>query len=523
MFKFRIQKMDTSFNSAKSYSPTKKILAIVTIAFIFQTIYYISHHYYSALEEAQTVSLSRLKGIANSVVLQINGDAHQALMQRYLNKDALTNSETDSVYSGIHKVLAQNYEATQLNSPIYTLIYDNEQKQYEFGVTSSSEPYYRHKYSTCPDNLFQNNTTGGIIPLYKDEFGSWLSAFAPIKNNKGEVVAMLMVDQKFDDIIQYIRTSAWQNVRFSTFIFIFLILILIRILQAILNKEEQTKDALSKAYLEKKTFSDKLFESELKLKDYSLQLEKSNQELTDFANIASHDLKAPIRGILSFSQLLEKRNKDKFDERDFEYINFIKSSSYQSLALVEGLLNYSKIDKNLGKPQKVDITEAINVALSSIKLLIEEKKADIQIGEMPNVTAHQLLIIQLFQNLINNGLKYNESEHPKIVIGCFKKELDNLTYFVKDNGIGIAEEYQKEVFAMFRRLHSTSQYEGSGIGLAFCTRIIDTYKGQIWLESEVGKGTTFFFTLPQATPIVEMIAENNNFGESSPVLMEKRA
>jgi signal transduction histidine kinase len=515
--------MDTSFNLPKSYSPTKKILAIVTIAFILQTVYYISHHYYSVLEEAQTMSLSRLKGIANSVVLQISGDEHQALTQRYLNKDALTHSETDSVYSVIHRVLAQNHAAAQLNSPIYTLIYDKEQNEYEFGVTSSIEPYYRHKYLTCPSDLFQNNTSGGIIPLYKDEFGSWLSAFAPIKNSKGEVVAMLMVDQKFDDIIQYIQSSAWQNVRFSIFIFIFLILILIHILQTILKKEEQTKNALSKAYLEKKTFSDKLFESEMKLKDYSLQLEKSNQELTDFANIASHDLKAPIRGILSFSQLLEKRNKNKFDERDFEYINFIKSSSYQSLALVEGLLSYSKIDKNLGKPQKVDIKDAINIALSNMKLLIEEKKADIQITELPTVVAHQLLIIQLFQNLINNGLKYNENECPKIVIGSFKNEHDSLTYFVKDNGIGIAEEYQKEVFAMFRRLHSTSQYEGSGIGLAFCTRIIDTYKGQIWLKSEIGKGTTFFFTLPQAAPIVELVSENSSFEESSLVLMEKRA
>jgi signal transduction histidine kinase len=242
----------------------------------------------------------------------------------------------------------------------------------------------------------------------------------------------------------------------------------------------------------------KVNESEEKLQDYAHQLEKSNRELTEFAHIASHDLKAPLRGIMSFSQLFERRNQAKFDDTDREYFNYIKSNAAQSARLIEDLLNYSKIDKNLGDPNPVDLNKSVFMASMNLQNLIQEKGAEVIYENLPIVKSHVSLMTQLFQNLIGNGIKYNKSGHPVIEINAEKNETGEVVYSVKDNGIGIPTLHQKEVFAMFRRLHGQSEYEGTGIGLSFCTRIVETYSGRIWIESEVDMGTTFYFTLPKA-------------------------
>ncbi len=239
-------------------------------------------------------------------------------------------------------------------------------------------------------------------------------------------------------------------------------------------------------------------DKEEKLQEYAYRLENSNRELTEFAHIASHDLKAPLRSIMSFAQLFERRNNDKFDDTDREYFNFIKSNAAQSARLIEDLLNYSKIDKNLGEPVAVDINKCIFIAEMNIQSLIREKNAVLQYNNLPILRGHTSLITQLFQNLINNGIKYNKSEQPTIQLGVQRNERNECVFSVSDNGIGIAPENFDKVFAMFRRLHTQTEYDGTGIGLSFCTRIVETYGGKIWLESDLDKGTTFYFTLPKA-------------------------
>ena len=231
------------------------------------------------------------------------------------------------------------------------------------------------------------------------------------------------------------------------------------------------------------------------LSEYAQKLVKSNQELTDFAHIASHDLRAPIRNIGSFTQLLQRRLASQLDDRTKEYFDFITTNVRQSTKLIEDLLNYSKIDKNIGDPLPVDLNDALLLVRSNLQSFITEKKANIIAKDLPILRGHSSLIVQLFQNLINNGLKYNESEKPTVTIGSEWRRSD-LVFSVSDNGIGILPQYREQVFGMFRRLHSSAQYEGSGIGLAFCQRIVSTYGGRIWIESEKEKGTIFYFTLP---------------------------
>jgi signal transduction histidine kinase len=244
-----------------------------------------------------------------------------------------------------------------------------------------------------------------------------------------------------------------------------------------------------------------LEQKEEELNIYAGKLKKSNSELMDFASIISHDLKAPLRNTTSFLQLLLRRNKDKFDATDNEYVDFIVKSSSQSVRLVDDLLNYSKLDKNIGEPENIDFNEIVGNCCLTLKILMESREATVLLETSPIVQAHRSLIVMLMQNLITNGIKYNDKQKPEIKIGHFKNIKKEDVFYVQDNGIGIAAKYQEEVFKMFRRLHTKDTYEGTGIGLAFVKRIIDHYKGRIWFESTEGAGTTFFFTLPDATNV----------------------
>ena len=264
------------------------------------------------------------------------------------------------------------------------------------------------------------------------------------------------------------------------------------------------------------------------LSEYAQKLFKSNEELTDFAHIASHDLRAPIRNIGSFTQLLERRISPQLDARSQEYLEFIKTNVRQSTKLIEDLLNYSKIDKNIGEAQPVDLNDVLYLVNNNLQSFITEKKANIIAKDLPILNGHTSLFVQLFQNLINNGLKYNQSETPTVTVST-EKQNNDLIFKIADNGIGISPQYKEQIFSMFRRLHSAAEYEGSGIGLAFCQRIVATYGGRIWFESIEGQGTTFIFTLPVA--IVKMNAKqlknltitpvnSNSLKESSPQLTE---
>ena len=245
----------------------------------------------------------------------------------------------------------------------------------------------------------------------------------------------------------------------------------------------------------------KVESSEEKLQDYANRLEKSNHELTEFAHIASHDLKAPIRGIISFAQLFERRNNAKFDDVDREYFNYIKNNAFHSAQLIDDVLNYSKIDKNLDEPVEIDMNRSIEVIKINLNTLIQEKNGEINMAKLPLILGHKSLIIQLFQNLIENGFKYNISSKPCVSIKYTFNERDEIVFCIEDNGIGIAPEYHQKVFVMFKRLHTQAQYEGSGIGLAFCARIVNTYGGEIWLDSDVERGTKVSFTLPKAVEV----------------------
>jgi signal transduction histidine kinase len=229
------------------------------------------------------------------------------------------------------------------------------------------------------------------------------------------------------------------------------------------------------------------------------ELKRSNEDLDNFAHVASHDLKTPLRSIASFIQLYERKNQARFDDTDKEYIRFISNSAKQMDSLINSLLSYSSIDRKKDEPLSINLNKTLNSVRLNLSSLVRERQGDIEYTTLPTIVAHDFLLIQLFQNLIGNGLKYNKNEKPTVEVYYVEKNND-LVYAIRDNGIGISSQYKETVFKIFHRLHGIGEYEGSGIGLAACKRIVEYYGGNIWFEPEE-EGTTFYFTLPKCAVV----------------------
>ncbi len=476
-------------------NPNNRILWLVLAGYLVVCTYFTLWTYHRQIDFSEQSALVRLEGIVKAMASQIDGDAHHDLVNRYDTKDAILFYSQDKDYNQIHQVLKLNSKANSLKSPAYTMIFNSKSNHFEFIATSSDVPYYRHTYDSFNPILKDKYTEGGVIPQYTDRLGVWLSAFAPLHDSQGRTTGIVMADIDFTQFICQAQAAAFKNLLISLCIILPVILFLFISLRRLVFREAKLNKELEKAYQTNITIGEKL--------------EKSNRELTEFAFIASHDLKAPIRSILSFAQLFERRNKAKFDDTDREYFNYIKSNAKQSAQLIEDLLNYSKIDKDLGAPSEVDINKCLIIVEMNMQSLIREKNALICSENLPILRGHGSLITQLFQNFINNGIKYNESTQPIITISAQQNAQGEYIYAISDNGIGIAPENQDKVFGMFQRLHSQTDYDGTGIGLSFCTRIVETYGGKIWLESTFGKSTTFYFTLPKAEVMEKKVVKES--------------
>ncbi|OHB49401.1 MAG: hypothetical protein A2Y10_19415 [Planctomycetes bacterium GWF2_41_51] len=233
---------------------------------------------------------------------------------------------------------------------------------------------------------------------------------------------------------------------------------------------------------------------EEELKQTTEELKRSNKDLEAFAYVASHDLREPLRAISGFIGLLGMKYGDKLDEKGKGYINFASEGVMRMDGLLSCLLEYSRIHTRGGVQEPTEVKTAFDAAIANLNASIKEAKAVITCDELPIVRADSRQLSQLFQNLIHNAVKFRNSKKPKVHIGC-KKQEDSWLFSVKDNGIGIEQKDYDRIFKIFQRIHTDKQYPGHGIGLSICRKIVERHGGQIWVESENGKGTTFYFTL----------------------------
>lgn len=229
------------------------------------------------------------------------------------------------------------------------------------------------------------------------------------------------------------------------------------------------------------------------------ELARSNRELEQFAYVASHDLQEPLRMVAAYTQLLAERYQGKLDEQADKYIHYAVDGAKRMQTLVQDLLAFSRAGRQQGEVRETDCNVMVELAIANLQVAIRESEAQITYDHLPVVLANSSQIAQVFQNLIGNAIKFRRPKTPQIQITAEKQENEWL-FSVADNGIGIAPEYCQDIFVIFKRLHTRTEYPGNGIGLAICRKIIEQNGGRIWVTSQEGSGSTFKFTLPAAQP-----------------------
>ena len=223
---------------------------------------------------------------------------------------------------------------------------------------------------------------------------------------------------------------------------------------------------------------------------------RTNAELRQFAYVAAHDLREPLRTVRVYTERLEQRYKDKIDERADKYIGYIVDGATRMYELITALLAYAQLEQAKASFATRDVNKILAWVLADLNTMIGESGAMVTYNHLPVLMVDATQIMKLFQNLISNGIKFQAEEKPQIAIQAVEQEHDWL-FSVSDNGIGLGSQYKERIFEIFQRAHSQAEYPGTGIGLAICKKIVENHNGRIWLESKLSQGTTVYFTLPK--------------------------
>ncbi len=235
---------------------------------------------------------------------------------------------------------------------------------------------------------------------------------------------------------------------------------------------------------------------EEKLKQYTDELRRSNEDLEQFAYVASHDLQEPLRMVSSYTELLARHYEGRLDEKAKKFMDYAVDGATRMQRLINDLLAYSRVGTRGKSLEATDTHALLGEAIRNLAVVIEQKRAVITNDALPTVRADASQLVQLFQNLISNAIKFQGENIPHIHVSAQDKGRE-WVFSVRDNGIGIDRKYADRIFVIFQRLHTRQEYPGTGIGLAVCKKIVERHGGRIWFESERGKGSTFFFTIPK--------------------------
>lgn len=468
---------------------TKRIFWLVIIGYLLVTAYFVGWTYFRFCDQAERSSLFRLEGIANAIALQIDADVHSQVAARYATKDAILFNTQDTNYYKIHYVLAQNAVANMLKTPVYTMVYDTNKQHFEFIGTSADTPYYRHEYRTFQPILKEKYTEGGVIPMYKDEFGTWLSAFAPIRDKFGRPIAIVMVDEQFDQFIMRARQAALQNLLVSIFIILPIILLLVYWLRRMLSREERMRQKLEKAYQANLKISQELEASYDKLSS----VDKLRKEM--IANI-SHDLRTPLTNLSGYIETLFIRRHDiSMSERE-RFLTIAQKESQRLKKLIEDLFELSKLESNQTElhTEPFPIAELLQDIVAKYEVLCVQNNITITTNfsaNLPWVVADIKLIDRALQNLFDNAIRYNQANGRIDLV--LQKNDNQLVIKISNTGETIPPSVLAQIFD---RYFKNSAIEGStGLGLAIVKKIVDLHGSNIYVESQDGI-TSFTFSLP---------------------------
>ncbi len=426
-------------------------------------------NYFTQTRILEEKELAKLEGIASTLALEFDGDSHQYLIETYTQKDGIRTVDQDSVYYALHKKLVKAMAANELETTIYTMVYDSLRDKFCFGVSSSATPFWRHPYKDYPDILLSNYSIGGTIPPYVDTNGTWLSAFEPIVNSSGKTVGVLQVDEQFDSFLAESRRSIWRNVIFSLSLILLVAVLMYLSVRSVLKEQEGIK----------------------KEKE---EVEQFRKEL--ISNV-SHDLRTPLASIHGYIEtVLMKGNKLDPAKRE-QYLQTTLQNTEKLKNLVDELFALSKLESKEHKlnQEPFSLDELTHDIVNSVRINAEQKGIDISLQiptDLPLVIGDIPLIDRVFNNLLDNAIKFcKKGDEIEIRIS---KQTDQILVEIEDTGAGISEADLKHVFDRFHKSIVRNK-SGSGLGLAIVKNVLELHESKYGIRSKDQEGTCFWFTM----------------------------
>ncbi len=519
-----------------------RLVLIVSLALIGLSVLFSLETYYSDIANSESASLLRLEGIAQAVALQIDGDDHLTLTEKYAKMDAITSNTQDSIYKALHLKLSQNLEATMLHAPIYTLVLDSVSKniaKFSFIITSSDIPFFRHPYPTYPEILKTNYTKGGTIPMFHDMYGTWLAAFTPITNSQNKQVGIIMINERFDYFLIAAKKAALIHLLYGLLLSLPIVGLLIWWVRNVLRREAQLKNKIKQS-LDENVAMNIALESSY---DQLSKVETQRKEM--IANI-SHDLRTPISSILGYVETVLMRRRaamlgsldgdktaklDHLDNHkaakhgvstdDTQFLTSALREGEKLKKLINDLFELSKLEApqlKLNK-ERFSLAEILSDTFMSYEKKFEDahitSRLDIAENKMFIVSADMQLINRLLQNLLDNAIRHNQVSDVRNQ-GSENEQLDSLqakNSMLKAHGFitaklsdyngkarctienSSAELTSDNLDNIFNRYFTlATDTGGTGLGLSIVKKICDVHNADIQVTHKNGV-TSFTFVL----------------------------
>lgn len=453
-----------------------RILRYTMVAFVLIAIFISWFNYRQQIALFKEKELFKLDCIANAVGFKLDAKEHNRLRAKYPGRDNLDGLLMDSIYLQYRTILDQTVKMKQLSSQMYTLVYDSLEQSYVFGVNSNPEPLWGYKYTSFPEEFQEKYEEGGILDMYSDSNGTWLSALYPIRDMDGNVSAVLQVDEKFDTYQMRAREEILWNILLSMAIVVIIGLLMFFSVRSLLVRQQR-------------------------LARERLEVENLRKEL--LANV-SHDLRTPLASIQGYLETILMKGESLDAERRNHFLNTSLKGTVKLRTLVDELFELSKLEARETKLEAEPL--AINDLIQDVVRAhqISAKEQDVRLycelpQELPMVDADIKLMDRVLNNLIDNAIKYCDPGDEVAVRAAEQNGV--ISVWVEDNGPGISAEDLPHIFDRFRR--GKTQKSGTGLGLAIVQSILELHGAEYRIDSEPGTGTTFHFSLPVLQPVAE--------------------
>lgn len=468
---------------------------LVSFGIIFLVVYFTVNNYYSILKKSKDEVLHKLMAISNTAALLIDGDAHEKLSKRYERKDAIIKTTQDSSYAKIQSMLAMISAVNHLSTPLYTIVFFTPDSTFHFISTSSETPYFRHSYKNYPKELLANIETGGILDSYEDENGKWLSAFSPIKNSKGEVVALLEADENFELFSKRAKITLLQNLMISFLIVIPFGFLLYNYISNTLAQQAAHRIILitQKEEIESKNelIENQKNELDKRVKERTAELNATNLELSNFLYHSSHDVQAPIATLKGLQSLACRELKDEMGK---QYLKLLGETITKLERIIKTIKLVHEIKTTPLTLNQVNLHNCIIESMEQANVPI--CKTSIDIHPIIEIQTDKALLQTALKEIFKNCTQYCslENSRPLKVLVVAEKVEQQIKLSIEDNGEGIDPPTRKDLFAMFKRGHEKST--GIGLGLYIARTCLERINGGIMVANSLElEGARFILTL----------------------------